>query len=301
MIQPVAYRSIFFEPDWRHPRYLGWDDCWPDAALRVLTKRNGPIKRHLILSDLAADSNAKLFDAIKRRIRPNVEITVHDFSKSPDLATSLSYCKFHPLDRERMLNIYTIVIDLNDDEATLLAVATADTRREIRLAQKMNVQIDEEAHHDPAAVSSFSNAYQALAKERGLQPMDLGELQAQIANGHSRLFTASVSGERTNYLQTYEAGRIAMYFRGVSTNKASNGAGRMLQWRAICRLKRDGFRWYDLGGLPTLDRKNGIVRFKFGFGGAIVDLGQEFRRSGRIVRAVRNLREVFLRLESSVT
>ncbi len=50
--------------------------------------------------------------------------------------------------------------------------------------------------------------------------------------------------------------------------------------------------WYDLGGLPTMDPQNGLVRFKKGFGGQIVNLGSESRFTGKVFNIATAARRV---------
>lgn len=292
----MSYRSIFLEPDWLHVRYLGWTDAWPQADLRVMSKRNGPIVRHLVVCDLDDDRHVLALTEIARLQSPLSEVTVHDLRKSRRLADKLSARCFRELSADRMLNNHTAVIDLSADEDLLLAQMSADTRRILRKAEGEGITTRADAQDDPALLERFLAAYAAMAEERALARIDRAALEAQFRQGAARLAAAfSASGASASFALTYEAGAHAMYHHGVSDGPRDTTIGRVVQWVLIRELKWAGLRWYDLGGLPTPDPANGITRFKLGFGGKMVDLGKEYRGSGAIVAAARRVARLLQR------
>ena len=296
-----AYRSIFWEPDWVHTRFLGWADRCLAPDLRVMTKRSGPLLRSLVLRGEQVSAE-HLLGALRSLQGPLAEITVRDLEGSAEVAARLEAQGYRPVGSARMLNEDTVAIDVRADDATLLAAMPADTRREIRVAERAGVTVRLVPAAQTQDISAFRSAYEKMATERALRSLDEKILTPELLSSHSRLFVAEVDGEAVSFLQTYEAGTTAMYYRGVSPNAQSNGAGRYLQWMVMRQLRQEGFAWYDLGGLPSRDRKNGIVRFKLSFGGEIVSLGHEYRWSGRGAAGVRSLAGsiVALRAKSSI-
>ena len=68
----------------------------------------------------------------------------------------------------------------------------------------------------------------------------------------------------------------ATYFVGWSgdTGRSVN-AQNVLLWRAILTLKKDGVRWFDLGGIDAVHAP-GIARFKLGLGGDVTTLAGSY-------------------------
>jgi len=289
----MSYRTIFLEPDWLHIRYLGWTDAWPDPCLRVMTRRDGPVIRHLLVSDLPGARAEELSAWIVTDSSAFAEITVHDLDGSPEVEAALFATGFVELQEERMLNRHTLVIDLARDEGALLAEMNADTRRKLRLSEREGVSIRFDCGSDPAERNRFLGAFNAMASERDLSRMPAGELDSLLADGHSRLAGAfAAEGDAACYVLTYEAGKTALFHQGASDGAPDPLLGRALHWALIRQLKQEGLRWYDFGGLPTIDPANGITRFKLGFGGEVVDLGREYRLSGIVPRLARQAKRM---------
>jgi len=67
-------------------------------------------------------------------------------------------------------------------------------------------------------------------------------------------------------------GACATYMASWTSARGRAGqAHNLLLWRAIARLKQDGIRWLDLGGLNT-ESQEGLARFKLGLGGQVFTL-----------------------------
>ena len=65
-------------------------------------------------------------------------------------------------------------------------------------------------------------------------------------------------------------GDSAVYLLGATSDDGLNAKGSyLLQWTLIQRLKENGVRWYDLGGIDP-ERNPGVYHFKRGFSGADV-------------------------------
>lgn len=284
----MNYRSIFLEPDWIHRRFLGWSDVWPDPDLRILTRRDGPVRRHLVVSALPSACLPEILRETCQLRGALSEVTLHDLIGSPDLAMALERSGFNEISAERMLNNQTAVIDLTLDEDRLFASMSADTRRLLRNVEQSGVKYIGNCQTEPALLRRFLEAYSAMAVERGLAGITRATLDNQFASGCARLSAAvNSSNGSASFALTFEAGRIAMYHHGVSDGPRDTMLGRAVQWGLIRELKHAGFAWYDMGGLPTLDPANGITRFKLGFGGEVIDLGREFRWTGLVPRLAR--------------
>jgi hypothetical protein len=290
-----GYRSIFFEPDWVHVRYHGWDDSWPDPAIRLLSKRQGPLRRHLLLSELSDPRRvAAILDGLG--LSGLAELVFHDFTDEPSIGATLRDRRFVPLGAgKRLLNIATFVFDLANSDDELLKRMSADTRRKIRKAEGAGLSVEAEDRPAPALITEFAAEFATTARERGFRAANAGRLERMFADGRATLFRVRESGQSPHYLMTYRAGDKAIFLHGVGRDRSNSGAGHLLQWGVIKGLRERGLRWYDMGGIPAIGDENGIFRFKRGFGGELVRLGNEYGRRSWPVRLARGLRSVIPR------
>lgn len=272
----AGYRSIFFEPDWAHQKYFGWLEEFAGDGIRVLCKFAGPVTRRLIL---VRDAGHAQLESVVARIKPSVspsEIIVHDFDAYEAAERHLAGLRFAPLGAsERLLNIATIVVDLDTPGKELLAGMSTDYRRKIRKAAASGVVV--EAHRNPALeiLDTFVSAGRNLAAEKKIGFAGAETLTRMYEGGNAILFVSRSGGQIGNFLHVYIAGSNAIFMTGVNPVKENNGAGQYIHWRAMQHLKQLGLRWYDLGGVRSLDPGDGIYNFKRGFGGVAMKLGSE--------------------------
>lgn len=278
----TGYRSIHLEPDCVHSAYYGWIDEWPDPGFRVLSRRSGPLERRLIVSDLAEQARARMLaNEVRAAAGPFAEIVVHDLKSVIDWPSQ----GFEKIGRDsRMLNVDTFVIDLARSEEDLHAAVSKRCQQMIRKAKSASIAVHAEA--DPAAsrLEEFFAGCARMAERRLFKLPDIRALRTMFADGRARLFTAERNCAPPNFVMTYHAGDKALFLYGFGDGKTNDGTGHLTQWEVIRTLKRMGVRWYDLGGLPSLDKQDGIYRFKSSFGGELVHLGGEYRFRTPLVR-----------------
>ena len=288
---PRAYRSIFLADGWAHQKYFGWSVAEDFPGLRVLRKRRAVFERSLIL--LGRDGREALDGTVARAAGWGglSDIVIHDMDGLFETAPVIAGCAFRRAEqRERLLNIATMVIDLTSDEASILAGMSSDYRRKIKKAEASGVKVEAHAHPASPLVDDFAAAFKAFAGERGLNPADPKALGRMYDAGDAELLVASKNGVITNYLHLYKAGDTAIFMYGVNLSKENDGAGQYLHWQAVRHLKSQGVGWYDLGGVASLDPTDGIHNFKAKFGARLVELGSESIHSGAGVRLAQSLR-----------
>jgi len=178
----------------------------------------------------------------------------------------------------------TLVIDLNGDEAAILAAMRQKTRYNIRLAAKKGVTTRQGNAGDIAA---FYRLSLATAARDGFGIHSLAYYQAAydlFAPDRCALFVAEFEGEPLAALMAFRHEADAYYFYGASSNEQRHLMPTYLtQWAAICWAKSQGCARYDLWGIPNADpatleaefeRRHdglwGVYRFKRGFGGRFV-------------------------------
>ncbi|PIS40548.1 MAG: hypothetical protein COT26_02770 [Candidatus Kerfeldbacteria bacterium CG08_land_8_20_14_0_20_43_14] len=177
----------------------------------------------------------------------------------------------------------TIILDLKQDENSLLQKMHEKTRYNIRLAEKKGVsiasysgflvkeKIDEfvKINKETTSRDKFSSHSQAYYKKMAeILPEEMFRLY--IASFENQLIAANIV---INFADT------SIYVHGASSNQFRNVmAPHLLQWRQILEAKAAGRNWYDFFGIQTEERKRqsksgaswaGITRFKLGFGGQI--------------------------------
>lgn len=301
----MPYRSIFLAPEWQHVRYLGWQDDWPHPDFRVMSRKQGPVTRKLVVSGLSdAVEFGEQWNALLGLRSSTTGIVLHDLTHNSDIAQTVEQAGFVRLGNDkRLLNIATFVIDLTPDEETLFAALSTDTRRKVRKAEKSELQFRDDAHLDPLMVAQFIASFQKMAGERALSAINANVVERMIADGMSRLFVvedANTADSERSFLLSYETDGTGFFLYGASDrSKQNDGAGQLLQWGVIKAFKAAGLQFYDMGGLPSTDSSNGIYRFKNGFGGELIDLGAEYGWSGSLVKAARAGRGLLGRLKGN--
>lgn len=283
----MAYRSIFFAPDWAHQKYFGWKELFSEPGLRILAKWRFPVTRYLFL--LERDGRDVL-DRQVLRCRGKAEladIIVHDFDDVLASGYSVGNRLFHKVEqRDRLLNNATFVINLQRSDAELMARMSADYRRKIRKAASSDVEIEVNAHPTQLLVEEFAYEFRRFAQERGLTAVDPKVLSNMYRDGYAILLVARKSGKTTNFLHVYRTAEAASFMYGVNLSKQNDGAGQYLHFAAMRVLRDQGVCWYDMGGVVSSHPSNGIYRFKEKFGGEYVSLGCEWRHTGRVASAL---------------
>jgi len=172
----------------------------------------------------------------------------------------------------------TIIVDLREDEETILARMKPKTRYNIRLAARKGVVVypgtetDLELFYELMRVTGerdrfaiHSQAYYRAA----------WELLASRGNGV--LLLAKYEQEVIGAIMVFAFGSRAYYFYGASSGRHRNRMpNHRLQWEAMRWARARGCDSYDLWGIPDLDPSSptaaltGVQRFKQGFGGRVV-------------------------------
>jgi len=160
----------------------------------------------------------------------------------------------------------TLILDLTKNENKLLAEMRQKTRYNIRLAEKKGVKIIEA----DGASSDFEEFWRLMAetKERDEFRLHNKEYYRKMLEvDFIKLFLAEYKGEiiAGNIISFF--GDTVTYIHGASGNKFRNVmAPYLLQWRAIKKAKKSGYKNYDFYGIDE-NKWPGVTRFKKGFSG----------------------------------
>ncbi|NLM00854.1 MAG: peptidoglycan bridge formation glycyltransferase FemA/FemB family protein [Treponema sp.] len=172
----------------------------------------------------------------------------------------------------------TVLLNITQDEDTILANMKSKWRYNINLARKKGVEVFKGSIND---MDIFYELYNETSKRDGIalhsknyykSLMELSKNQNDIK---INLYIASHEGEKLASIITLFSKTEAVYLYGASSNKKRNLMPTyLLQWNAILDAKNFGSKVYDFYGIPPTDDEkhpmHGLYKFKTGFGGKII-------------------------------
>ncbi|AFG37820.1 putative methicillin resistance protein [Spirochaeta africana DSM 8902] len=173
----------------------------------------------------------------------------------------------------------TIVLDLNQTEAELMAGMRSKTRYNIRLSQRRGVRVRTAA---PDELEIWHQLYTETMQRQNIPVHPIGYFTSLF---HSRV--NSPSGTRFKLLLAEHngvplaglilaiTGTAAVYLYGASSSRRRElMPSYALQWYAIQSSKVHGCTSYDMFGIPSVPSPDhpmyGLYQFKKGFGGTVV-------------------------------
>lgn len=185
----------------------------------------------------------------------------------------------------------TILINIKDDEDTILARMKQKTRYNIRLAEKKGVTVrawdDIESFHKMMLVTGGRDGFGVHSLEYYRRAYELFH-----PKGMCEILVAEFEGKPLAALFVACNGNRAYYLYGASTDEERNRMPTyLLQWEAMKWAKSRGCDEYDLWGVPDEDEATlesnfesrhdglwGVYRFKRGFGGELKRAAQALDR-----------------------
>jgi lipid II:glycine glycyltransferase (peptidoglycan interpeptide bridge formation enzyme) len=185
----------------------------------------------------------------------------------------------------------TIIINIKDNEDTILAKMKQKTRYNIRLAEKKGVTVrawdDIESFHKMMLVTGGRDGF-------GIHSLEYYKRAYELLHpkGLGEILVAEYEGKPLAALFVARNGYRAYYLYGASTDEERNRMPTyLLQWEAMKWAKSHGCEEYDLWGVPdeedaTLEANFetrhdglwGVYRFKRGFGGELKRAAQAMDR-----------------------
>lgn len=169
----------------------------------------------------------------------------------------------------------TVILDLTKTEEQLLAEMHPKTRYNIRLAERKGVKIIFSQNkkdigvfyklccevNEREKINSFSRSYY--------------EKMLDVFGSKLKIIKAEFEGKTLAINLNLDFGDMETYNHGASCSEVRNVmAPHLLQWEAICKAKKEGYKYYDFRGIAPTDDPNhkwaGITRFKKSFGGQVI-------------------------------
>ena len=174
----------------------------------------------------------------------------------------------------------TMLIDLGQSEADLLAQMKQKTRYNVRLAERRGVSV---RFGTQADLPTLYQLYAQTSLRDGFvireQAYYFKAWQTFLQAGSASILIAEAEGEILGAVILLRIKDRAWYMYGMSSeNQRDKMPNYLLQWEAMRHLKACGVRWYDLWGAPDefneSDSMWGVFRFKEGLGAkAAIGLG----------------------------
>ena len=221
----------------------------------------------------------KIFEKIKQiakkercvfvRIRPQLRATEENLRILANLGLRKS-----PM---HLAAEHTVILNLEQNEANLLAEMRRQTRYEVRQAEKKGIRIEKSRSKE--IFEEFHTVQLETAKRQGFVPPNLETLLAEreAFGDKITIYSAETADkEKIAYGLVIRSGKEADYYEAASTplNRKMPGAYALL-WRAILDAKAAGCSRFNLWGIAPANQPNhryaGVTTFKTGFGGEIVE------------------------------
>lgn len=170
----------------------------------------------------------------------------------------------------------TVMIDLTEDEETLLMRMKSKTRYNIRLAERRGVTVRVGGNEDIDLLYRMY-ARTSIRDNFLIRGKDYYEVvwRTFFEAGLAKPLIAEVDGEAVGAVVIFQFAGRTWYMYGMSLDESRGTMfNYRLQWEAMRQSKAAGCLAYDMWGAPDefteADPLWGVYRFKDGFGGQVV-------------------------------
>jgi len=186
----------------------------------------------------------------------------------------------------------TYIVDVNKDDAALLATFEKECRRQVRVGARKGVEVVES--RSPEDFQAMVDADATLRERKQLprySPETYEGFRTMLAGGGLKLFLARYEGQPCNLSLIQPFGIPCMMLLAVTPYALEKGVpatGEPFQYGAMKWFRDHGAAYYDLGGTPGAKPVKGhpnytVWRFKYQFRGQHVRYLPYYRRSLGIV------------------
>ena len=297
---PVRWRALFasatrpaLEQDWAFGEAMAATEKVPVERL-VISRDGAPValvqafRRKLIgrlslirlvrgpvwLKEPDEAERAGVLRALRRHWRPGRGTVLSCVPELPVGADSDGLMRAAGM--RRMVTGYsTIWVDLAPDIDVLRSRLDGKWRNALVKGEAGEIRI--ETSQDGETLRDLAASYDAFRRTRRFVGPD-GKLARALVRATQDVTVLSAHEGRQLIAGAVlvRHGSAATYFIGWSgdTGRSVN-AQNVLLWRAILTLKKDGVRWFDLGGIDVVHAP-GIARFKLGLGGDVTTLAGSY-------------------------
>jgi len=261
--------------------YLRWGPLWerkdipldPEVPIRIVRAIEDEYlgKRKLFL-----------------RVIPNA------FAGSQRAATmQAAFCRFIGEPPDAGYAYRTFLLDLSPSLDELRKALDPKWRNKLSGAEKNKLEII--AGNGSAEYGTFCRIYDQMRRRKGFETTvnveEFGRIQETLAEPQRmHVLICQDNGVPVAGLVASAIGDSAIYLLGATSDDGLKSKGAyLLHWTMIQWLKKNGIRWYDLGGIDP-EGNPGVYLFKKGFSGVDISQINRFAASdnsvsSRIVKA----------------
>ncbi|MBN1536554.1 MAG: peptidoglycan bridge formation glycyltransferase FemA/FemB family protein [Anaerolineales bacterium] len=247
----------------------------------LLINWSNTMHRDMVLNDLYALAQEN--EAIFIKIDPDIitgfglpgDVDYNETDTGKSVVEHMHSLKWQ-FSQEQIQFRNTVIIDLTQDEITLLKNLKQKTRYNLRLASRKGVNVRMGDEHD------FETLFHIYAETASRDGFVIREKQYYMAiwdlflkTGMGQPFIAEYEGDVIAGMILFHFGCKSWFLYGMScTEHRDKMPNYLLQWEAIRYSKTLGCNEYDLWGAPDsnseFDPLRNVYRFKQGLGGRVV-------------------------------
>jgi lipid II:glycine glycyltransferase (peptidoglycan interpeptide bridge formation enzyme) len=177
----------------------------------------------------------------------------------------------------------SVLFDLSHSLDALLGKMHKTTRYHVRAAQRNGISVRQGSQDDLGILQGLLLATANRQQFRTLNEKYLSQVWRLFSLGHHiKMFVAEFDGQPVSAIAVMAFGDTATYWKGGWSGQHGNRyPNEALQWTAIQWAKAQGYRYYDMGGIPralakaVLDGESvrkgnySVGFYKLGFGGQV--------------------------------
>ncbi len=189
---------------------------------------------------------------------------------------------------------HSIVLNIKQDENSLLNQMKTKGRYNIRLASKKGVKVIIAGEQHISIEQGVKEFYRILTETTsrdgfsGHPEQYYLDMLKTLGNEYCKLYLAEYDKKIIAGIIVTFYGDLSIYYFGASSNEYRNVmAPYLLQWGAILDAKKKNINWYDFLGTAPLDSNlnydtkhewAGVTEFKLKFGGDKVDYSESVEK-----------------------
>lgn len=198
----------------------------------------------------------------------------------PTFLTLLNEKKWHKVTYQSLNPEHTLIIDLTQDEESVIAQMSQPARNIYRNYHKKDLKV--QSSSDPNDVEIFLKLIHLVSKRTGMRPHSdeyfRSQAKALFPSGTAKLWYATHQGTPIAAAILYDSDKVRHYAHAAADNNPELrklNAGTAIVAEAIIDAKKHGLNKFDLYGISpdgSTDKHPwyGFTRFKKSFGGSEV-------------------------------
>lgn len=264
---------------------LGRGVAWIPSGPLVRANNGGSVGMTEVMEILAALRNkVVVHDGHILRLR----LPATAFLSADELRLRIAGAGYTETDRAASYRSF--VVDLGNDEATLMRQLNGKWRTDLRAASKAGLSL--EAGCDTAIQSRFLKIFEPHQARKEFRPEISPQFHFALAGASYPIdvLMATKDGVDVAGIVVGRAGPTATYLFGATAMDGRQlKAGYFLTWQGILKARLAGCLWYDLGGVD-FDINPDVARFKQRIGGIeVYTVPYEARPAGLAPRIIGGL------------